>query len=316
VITADRHAVISAPTSERSNSKGSTVSQRRTLILIAAIAIGALASFLVWNYVGGIQDRANNDAERVKVYLVKAPIPRGTSGQVAAASIVEESIPKKFKPANAIVSLDDISGRVAKSDLVANQVVVDDMFVEATDPEAAVSFADNLIKIQNQDQTTYTMNVDAVRGVNGLIVPGDYVNVMVTRFDEATGVTDKAGGVDAQQARFLYQKVQVLAVDYTTVGDTNAAAAAAPTDGSSSDSSSGDASGAAAAPLQKGMITLIVPPEAAQILLTIPAENLYLTLVSKDYVPTPTGPIDLTTLPSDDAKVLTPYGPDGAKSTN
>ena len=138
------------------------MSQRRTLILIAAIAIGALASFLVWNYVGGIQDQAYNDAERVKVFLVKAPIPRGTSGQVAQASIVEESIPKKFKPANAIVSLDDISGRVAKSDLVPNQVVVSDMFVEATDPEAASSFADNLIKIQNKDQTTFTMNVDDV----------------------------------------------------------------------------------------------------------------------------------------------------------
>ena len=185
------------------------MSQRRTLILIAAIAIGALASFLVWNYVGGIQDQAYNDAERVKVFLVKAPIPRGTSGQVAQASIVEESIPKKFKPANAIVSLDDISGRVAKSDLVANQVVVADMFVEASDPEAAQSFADNLIKIQNKDQTTFTMNVDDVRGVNGLIVPGDYVNVMVQNFSEATGGSpdDASGGgtVSAEQARFLYQ---------------------------------------------------------------------------------------------------------------
>ncbi len=285
------------------------MSQRRTLILIAAIAIGALASFLVWNYVGGIQDQAYNDAERVKVYLVKAPIPRGTSGQVAAASIVEESIPKKFKPANAIVNLEDISGRVAKSDLVANQVVVDDMFVEASDPEAAQSFADNLIKIQNQDQTTYTMNVDSVRGVNGLIVPGDYVNVMITNYSAATGGADDASGggtVSAEQARFLYQKVQVLAVDYLTAADVNAAAAETTPDGAP----------VGTPEVQKGLITLIVPPEAAQILLSVPAENLYLTLVSKDYEPRPTGEADLSTLPSDNAKVLTPYGPDGAKSTN
>jgi Flp pilus assembly protein CpaB len=293
------------------------VSQRRTLILIAAIAIGALASFLVWNYVGGIQNQAYDDAERVKVFLVQNPIPRGTSGQVAAMSIVEESIPKKFKPANAIVSLDDISGRVAKSDLVANQVVVADMFVEATDPEAAVSFADNLIKIQNKDQTTYTMNVDNVRGVNGLIVPGDYVNVMVTRFSEILGDANAEGSgedptatVSGSQARFLYQKAQVLAVDYMTVGDSNAAAA--PAEGAAE----GDPAAASAAPVQKGLITLIVPPEAAQILLSIPAENLYLTLVSKDYEPTPTGEIDITELPSDNPKILTPYGPDGAKSTN
>jgi pilus assembly protein CpaB len=290
------------------------VSQRRTLILIAAIAIGALASFLVWNYVGGIQDQAYNDAERVKVFLVKAPIPRGTSGQVAQASIVEESIPKKFKPANAIVSLDDISGRVAKSDLVANQVVVADMFVEASDPEAAQSFADNLIKIQNKDQTTFTMNVDDVRGVNGLIVPGDYVNVMVQNFSEATGGSpdDASGGgtVSAEQARFLYQKVQVLAVDYLTVGDANAAAAAAPAEGGA------DAAAAPAAPVQSGMVTLIVPPEAAQVLLSVPTGSIYLTLVSKDYEPKPTGEIDISTLPSDNPRILTPYGPDGAKSSN
>lgn len=293
------------------------MSQRRTLILIAAIAIGALASFLVWNYVGGIQDQAYNDAERVKVYLVKAPIPRGTSGQVAAASIVEESIPKKFKPANAIVSLEDISGRVAKSDLVANQVVVDDMFVEATDPEAAQSFADNLIKIQNQDQTTYTMSVDNVRGVNGLIVPGDYVNVMVTNFSEvAPTAPDDASGeaqtISGDQARFLYQKVQVLAVDYLTSADINAAAAAAPT----ADGAAATPAASPTASVAKGMITLIVPPDAAQILLSVPAENLYLTLVSKDYKPKATGEIDISTLPSDNPKILTPYGPDGAKSSN
>ncbi|MGN6695812.1 MAG: Flp pilus assembly protein CpaB [Aquihabitans sp.] len=285
------------------------MSQRRTLILIAAIAIGALASFLVWNYVGGIQDQAYNDAERVKVYLVKAPIPRGTSGQVAAASIVEESIPKKFKPANAIVSLEDIAGRVAKGDLVANQVVVDDMFVEATDPEAAQSFADNLIKIQNKDQTTYTMSVDSVRGVNGLIVPGDYVNVMVTNFSEAMPADDasaETATVSGDQARFLYQKVQVLAVDYMTSADVNAAAAASP-DGAASNPTAG---------VQKGMITLIVPPDAAQILLSVPPDSLYLTLVSKDYEPKATGEIDISTLPSDNPKILTPYGPDGAKSSN
>ena len=294
------------------------MSQRRTLILIAAIAIGALASFLVWNYVGGIQDQAYSDAERVKVFLVKAPIPRGTSGQVAQASIVEESIPKKFKPANAIVSLDDISGRVARSDLVANQVVVQDMFVEASDPEAALSFADNLIKIQNKDQTTYTVNVDTVRGVAGLIVPGDYVNILVQRFSEVmSGAGSNSGGdatggdttVSASQARFLYQKVQVLAVDYLTVGDTNGAANAGT-------GAEGDAAAAPTTSVQKGLITLIVPPEAAQILASIPAENLYFTLVSKDYEPKPTSEIDLSTLPSDNGKILTPYGPDGARSSN
>lgn len=295
------------------------MSQRRTLILIAAIAIGALASFLVWNYVGNIQNQAYSDAERVKVFLVKEPIPKGTSGNVAQASIVEESIPRKFKPANAIVSRDDIAGKVARGDLVANQVVVQDMFVDAGDPEAQVSFADNLTEIQNQDQTTYTMSVDDIRGVAGLVVPGDYVNVLVLNFAEvaagASGAGDEGDGssgdpvVSDFQARYLYQKVQVLAVDYLTVGDTNAAAggAAAPAD---------PAAATAAPDIQRGLITLIVPAEATQILASIPPENIYLSLVGKDYKPVPSGEIDISPLPSDDPSRITPYGPDGARSAD
>ncbi|WP_426572323.1 RcpC/CpaB family pilus assembly protein [Aquihabitans sp. McL0605] len=287
------------------------MSQRRTLILIAAIAIGALASFLVWNYVGGIQDQAYNDAERVKVFLVKEAIAKGTPGAVAQASIVQESIPRKFKPANAIVSLDDIQGRVAKGDLVANQVVVQDMFVEPTDPDAHTSNADTLTKIQNKDQTTYTLNVDDVRGVAGLIVPGDYVNIMVLKFKEVAGGTAASGDgssgsgggttdISSAQARYLYQKVQVLFVGTQSVGATAAPAAGAP-----------------ATPVaNSGLITFIVPVGAAQVLATIPPANLYLTLVSKDYVPKPTGEIDLSTLPSDDPAILTPYGPDGARSAD
>jgi Flp pilus assembly protein CpaB len=290
------------------------VSQRRTLILIAAIAIGALASFLVWNYVGNIQSEAYNDAERVKVFLVKEEISRGTSGNVAIASIVEESIPRKFKPANAIVSLDDIAGKVARADLVANQVVVADMFVDAGDPEAQVSFADNLTKIQNTDQTTFTMSLDEVRGVAGLVVPGDYVNILVMKFGE---VLSGAGGAQATegefentpvvsdfQARYLYQKVQVLAVDYLTVGEAGARGA------------TGDPAAATPADVQKGLITLIVPAAATQILASIPPENIYLSLVAKDYEPVPSGQIDLSPLPSDDPRRVTPYGPEGARSSD
>ena len=44
----------------------STVSSRRTLILVAAIVIGALASFLVYGYVSGVQDKAYDDAQRLR----------------------------------------------------------------------------------------------------------------------------------------------------------------------------------------------------------------------------------------------------------
>ena len=277
------------------------MSQRRTLILVAAIVVGALASFLVWNYVGGIQDQAYNDAERVKVYLVAEPIARGTSGNAAQALIVEESIPRKFRPANAIESLEDIAGQVARADLVANQVVVADMFVEATDPEAQVSYAQELEQIQDVDQTTWTVSLDDTRGAAGLIVPGDYVNVLVTKFEEVVsggGGEGESSTITDSQARYLFQKVRVLAVGSTTLGS------AAPATGED---------GSAPAPVaESGLLTLIVPAKATQILASIPPENIYFSLVSADYEPVPQGAIDIDPLPAEDSSRLTPYGPDGA----
>ncbi len=284
------------------------MSQRRTLILVAAIAIGALASFLVWNYVGGIQDQAYSDAERVKVFLVKEPISRGTSGNVAQASIVPESIPRKFKPANAIVSLDDISGKVARADLVANQVLVQDMFVEASDPEAQTSFTDNLFQIQNQDQSTFTASFNEVSGAAGLIVPGDYVNVLTTDTDTVSGGEEGAAAPSGgQPARYVYQKVQVLAVDYLTVGAT----ASAPAQGADP-----AAPPTSTANVRKGLITFIVPPKAAQVLASIPPNTLYVSLVGKDYKPVPMDIVDLSTMPAEDPGQLTPYGPEGARSSD
>ena len=68
-----------------SQTRGPIVSSRRTLILVAAIAIGALASFLIFGYVSGVKDEAFGDAERVKVYVVKQTIPKGTYGEEAGS---------------------------------------------------------------------------------------------------------------------------------------------------------------------------------------------------------------------------------------
>ena len=56
------------------------MSSRRTLILVGAIAVGVIAALLLYNYVQGIEDRANNNAKRVDVFVAKADIVRGHAG--------------------------------------------------------------------------------------------------------------------------------------------------------------------------------------------------------------------------------------------
>jgi pilus assembly protein CpaB len=269
------------------------------MILIAAIAVGLLAAFLVFNYVQGAEDRAQGDAQRVDVFVVRDQIPRGVSGNEAQEQnlIERDQIPREFLPPTAITSLDQIDGKVALNNLAPNQVLVDGMFVDAAD--AQVGFSELL----EDDRTAITISVDQVRGVAGLLVPGDEVNMMLT-LAGGTGEPDTVAERVPLDARFLYQKVRILAVGAT--------AAAQPGE-NLTEGAEGEAA-APAAETDTGLITFSVPVEAAQYIASAPPESIYLTLVPESYEPTPLPPLgidELTDLPGEVGTELTPYGPSG-----
>ncbi len=287
---------------------------RRTLITIAAVAVGAIAVFLIYGYVGSVKDEAFGEAERVKVYVVRETVPKGTYGEeTSAGMIVEDEIPKKFFPPNAIRSLDDIGGKVAIADLAVNQIVTSDMFADPAVVQA--TFADRLEKINDEDQVAITISVDQIRGVAGLLQPGDYVNIMSVPSCEGEG---SGAGVDAGETpedttsggaqcppglsnspRYVYQKAQILAIGQTPVAQPGEVSAA-------SEEESTTVTGNA------GLITLIVPTEAAQYVAAIAPENIYLALVSRDYQPEAQSPLDGSSgLPGEDDRRVTPYGPEG-----
>jgi pilus assembly protein CpaB len=279
----------------RSNQEEVEVSSRRTLILVGAIVIGLVAVLLVVNYVRGIEDRANNNAKRVDVYVAKTDIPRGTPGETASSdgSVGVAQIPQEFRPASAITTTDEIQKKVALFNIPQNTPIVQDMFVDPA--QSQISFRERL---KNPEHVAITISVDQVRGVAGFLVPGDEVNLMVfqTNSSAAAGAGDTA--VLSSTARYLYQKVQILAVGQSTLLSPGESTASGTT---------------AATTANSGLITFNVPPEAAQWIAS--AQNgggLYLSLVADDYTPKPLPPIDpgVTTLPGESGE-LTPYGPLG-----
>jgi Flp pilus assembly protein CpaB len=279
------------------------------MILIAAIAVGLLAAFLVFNYVQGAEDRAQGDAQRVDVFVVREQIPRGVSGTQAQEQnlIQRDQIPRDFLPPTAITSLDQIDGKVALNNLAPNQVLVDGMFVDPAD--AQVGFSELL----EDDMTAVTISVDDIRGVAGLLVPGDEVNLMVTR--ESITAPDEGNGADrdnvairlGQDARMLFQKVRILAV--------GTQAASQPGENLTEDAEGAEADPAEAATGNSGLITFSVPTTAAQYIASAVPGSIYLTLVPEGYEPTALPPLDLDTItefPGEIGTQLTPYGPDGA----
>jgi hypothetical protein len=73
------------------------------------------------------------------------------------------------------------------------------------------------------------------------------------------------------------------------------------------------ANGTAQTTVNTGLITLEVPPTAAQLIASISPERLYLTLLPPNYAAEALGQLDSfpATLPGEDPNRLTPYGPLG-----
>lgn len=278
------------------------MSSRRTLILIAAIVVGALAAFAIFNYVGGIEDRAYENAERVPVIRVAQDVPRGLDGATASSEgyFEQAEIPEEFLPSTAITDVDTILAKIAVTDLAANQVLVEGMFVDPVD--SLITAARRI----PTGQVAITMSVDGIRGVGGLIVPGDLVNMMLVPpgceeqapvQGEATTPTTNGAEVNTAPlpvcARYLYQAVRILFVGQTPVPLPGETTAGATTGGG-------------------GVLTLAVPNAAAQVLASIPAGDVYLTLLPADYTPEPLpAQQPLEVFPGEDGAQLTPYGPEG-----
>jgi pilus assembly protein CpaB len=274
------------------------VSSRRTLILIAAILIGVVAAFGLYQYVQKVEEDAKPNP--VEVYVITADIERGTGFADAQASITKKTIPAEFRPANYVTTLDELANKVAVTNLAANQVLVQNMFVSAD--VATTGLVDRL----EEGMVAVALPIDGVRGVGGLLQPGDLVNVLVTAGTSAETAATPGQSVDpvatpfSKTARYMYQKVRIL-----TVGDQ-----VRPVAGEAIEESDGTETG------ETGVIVFEVPPAVAQRLIALDPADIYLTLVSDTWQPTPLGPIDQGELDGgqlagEDPNRLTPYGPNG-----
>jgi Flp pilus assembly protein CpaB len=294
------------------------VSARRTLILIVAVALGALAAVGLLNYVRNAETGASEAGAPVEVWVALAPVPKGTPVEAALDQglIGKELVAQKLRPATAVVNPStELAGLVAVFDIQPNMPIVTGSFVSSEIVNTGITD-----RLEETGLVTVTISVDQTRGAAYLIEPGDFVNIMTvknweTPFFENSPPIDLTPQATAElaanlsendavrpiisevfpiDARVVYQKAEVLAVGSAIIPDIGQDPAV---------------EGQEAATQVRGLITLKVPPEAAQVILNVDATSLYLSLVPKDYEPRPILPLDPTTqvLPGEDANRLTPY---------
>jgi Flp pilus assembly protein CpaB len=304
------------------------VSSRRTIILVAAIVVAALATWVLFNYVNGVEQKSKPNPQ--PVFMISEEIKRGTPGSdVKTTAIKKAVIPAEYRPDTYVADLQVLDGKVAVIDLKPNQILVDGMFVAGE--RLSTSFKDKI----TGDNVAVALSFDSTRAVGGYVKPGDEVNLLIVKDIKAAGggggdtpttptttVAAKAGssavGGKAQvtkfrldgvlydkDVRYFYEKVKILAIGSDTLRSPGETVAAKP------------GSAAADAPTGAGVIIFLVPPDVAQRLLAVNSGDLYMTLPSETWKPVPIAPIpadefDLSTgTPSEDPNRLTPYGPNG-----
>lgn len=225
-------------------------------MVAAAAVLGVLAALAVVQYLRTTDQRAYGNAELVQVFVVKRDIPRDYSADLAVKQglIGKGTVPRQFRPPTSVTSLDTLAGKVALTGLSPNQVVVDGLFV---DPKVAQRTFSQRIPPGN---VAVTVSVDPVRGVAGLLVPGDRVNILAK---------------DGSAQRLLFQNVSILAIG----------ASAAPLPGEQPKQQQ---------PAGSNLITFAVPPMAAS-KITYAAQQgggIWLTLVPPDNTVQNLPPVD------------------------
>lgn len=303
------------------------MSSRRTAILIGAIAVGVVAVLLIVKYVNGIQETVDKENAQVTVFAATENIARSADGgqMYNEKKIQQTTIPQKFRPGTAIQSPDAIQKKVAVFNISPGTIIVEGMFVDPT--TVSISFRE---RIRNKSHVAISIKVDQVKGVGGFLVPGDEVNLMVYQGNDSTvealnnpaddtkpvylpefdairpGTSEayvRVGGpqwiIFPKTARYMYQKVQILAVGSNELlgpGEQTAA----PADGTTTTQTGVN---------DTGLITFDVPPKAAQWIATGADGGFYLSLVAKGYEPQALPPLPIITdvLPGEEPATYTPY---------
>jgi pilus assembly protein CpaB len=176
----------------------------RVVAVLAAVALAVAATAALVAYAAGADRRAIANQQPVLVYVAKARIPAGTSGEAAQnRGLIEgTALPRLAVAVGAVRSLEQLAGRVAAVDIVPGEQLLAARWVGSGQAPGG-----RLLSIPEGHQAV-SIALDPTRQVSGFVTPGDRVSLVVS-------LSLTRGGRSRRTSRFLLQDVQVLAVGAT-----------------------------------------------------------------------------------------------------
>jgi pilus assembly protein CpaB len=183
---------------------------RRFILL--AIVLGLMGAGLV--YVATSRNTTSNGggggsaAADTPVLVAKVDIPARTT--VTADMVEVRLVGADSRSVLAYDSVEGIRGKVTRFPIAANEQVLSSKVVDLSGGSSAT--ARSLSYIVPEGKRAFAIGTSEVRDVGGLLLPGDYIDVMV-KYDVAFGDETKSGYL----AHILLQNVEVLAISQAIV---------------------------------------------------------------------------------------------------
>jgi pilus assembly protein CpaB len=181
---------------------------RRTFLLIAALAVAAVGTTMVFLYVNGVNDRALADQHPVQVLVATAPIAAGTTAAEAqsAGALEKRTVSRASVAPGALSDITPIADKVALSPIFVGEQIIEDKFGQ---PGSTSN-----LPIPEGKLAVSVQLADPAR-VAGFVTPGSEVAIFLT-IESGTGKNEVT--------RVLLPKVQVIATGATTVVSTTTTA--------------------------------------------------------------------------------------------
>jgi pilus assembly protein CpaB len=161
-----------------------------------AIAIAAVAAYLLYDYLKGEEKRVSEAVAIERVVVAATEIPVGSAINITQIKTVDW--PKANVPQGALLSTDQATSRVAVQTFMPGDPIVEGKLV----PKEGAPVSILTYKIP-EGHRAMTVSVDQVAGVAGFINPGNIVDVVLTA---------SPPGSSQSISKIVLQNVPVLAV--------------------------------------------------------------------------------------------------------
>lgn len=248
----------------------------KALILAAAIVLGLVAAFFAARYLDSARMRLEADAQPVEVLVAQQDLPVGATAEqlLQGQQIVRTTIPRQYVSDGAVSSSASLEGQVLAFPVSRGEQITAARFKYPA--EAGLSYA------VPKDYVAVSIANNAVKGVAGLVKPGDHVMVIAT--------FEPSGEFEDGITKVILRKARVIAVgtDLSTPESGTTTGATDQQENQGGAFAPGQAQGADAVP---GTITLSLPPaEAEKLVFAEEKGNVWLALIGSTTTEIPETP--------------------------